>query len=136
MEKVKITTTEVLELLDLGKTREEIRDYYGLSNPDLKRLFKHPRLKGRKTKKAPGFDLEDDIVEIRTSTFVDAGMGDREPSMERDIPIIGTTVFLGTNGTAVTYPSELDNREEVELVTDVEAEEEVEERIESPEWLK
>lgn len=119
MEKVKITTTEVLELLDLGKTRDEIREHYGLSNPDLKRLFKHPRLKGRKTKKAPGFDLEDDIVEIRTSTFVDAGMGDREPSMERDVPVVG-------------YPSELDNREEVELVT---GEEEIENRAGSPEWL-
>lgn len=124
MEKVKITTTEVLELLELGKTRDEIREHYGLSNPDLKRLFKHPRLKGRKTKKAPGFDLEDDIVEIRTSTFVDAGTRDRA----------GYTVSFDPATSDTTYPQELDNREEVDLSTDVEAE--VEDRIESPEWLK
>lgn len=134
MEKVKITTGEVLELLELGKTREEIKDHYGISNSDIKKLFKHPKLKGRKTKKAPGFELEDDIVEVRTPTFVDAGIGDREPSMERDIPLTGTTVFLDTDTiTTATYPQELENREEVELVT---AEEEIENRAGNPEWLQ
>lgn len=131
MEKVKITTAEVLELLELGKSREEIQNHFGLTKPDLKKLFKHPKLKGRKTKKAPGFEIVDDfdVIVISAPPFVDAGTGDREPSMERDVFI--SRVDSTTPNT--TYPQELENREEVELVT---AEEEIENRAGSPEWLQ
>lgn len=53
--KVGINPAAVLEYLAQGKTREEIRDIYGLSNKDIKDVFQHPDLKGRKTKVAPGF---------------------------------------------------------------------------------
>ena len=53
--KVGINPAAVLEYFAQGKTREEIRDIYGLSNKDIKDVFQHPDLKGRKTKVAPGF---------------------------------------------------------------------------------
>jgi hypothetical protein len=60
-DKVKITVSSVLGMLKEGKTREEIRQHYGLSKTELKALFQHPKLKGRKTHKAPSFTLVDDL---------------------------------------------------------------------------
>ncbi len=60
MEKRVIKTSEVLELLEIGKTRKEIGEMYNLSDSDLKRLFKHPTLKGRRSKKELDFIVEDD----------------------------------------------------------------------------
>ena len=53
--RVVIYPQDVLNFLADGKTREEIRTHYNLSKGDMITLFKHPDLKGRKTKKAPGF---------------------------------------------------------------------------------
>lgn len=53
--RVVIYPQDVLNFLADGKTREEIRTHYNLSKGDMIALFKHPDLKGRKTKKAPGF---------------------------------------------------------------------------------
>lgn len=53
--RVVIDPRDVLNFLADGKTREEIRTHYNLSKGDMIALFKHPDLKGRKTKKAPGF---------------------------------------------------------------------------------
>lgn len=58
--RIKISPKDVLAFLADGKTREEIREHYGLSKSDMKRVFEHPDLKGRKTKKAPGFVFEED----------------------------------------------------------------------------
>ena len=58
----KITTSQVIALLDEGKNREEIREHFGLTPGDLKKLFSNPQLKGKKTRKAPGFIFEDDSV--------------------------------------------------------------------------
>ena len=58
--RVKVSPKDVLAFLADGKTREEIRKHYGLSKSDMKRMFEHPDLKGRKTKKAPGFVFEED----------------------------------------------------------------------------
>lgn len=72
--RVKINPKDVLALLADGKTREEVREHYNLSKGDLKKVFQHPELKGRKTKKAPGFVFEDDApsnisnTEIETTT--------------------------------------------------------------------
>lgn len=57
-----IVVSDVLKMLDEGKTREEIREHYGLSKADLTRLFKNPSLKNRKSRKKPGFILEDDVT--------------------------------------------------------------------------
>lgn len=58
--RVKVSPKAILEFLADGKTREEIREHYGLSKSDMKRVFEHPELKGRKTKKAPGFVFEEE----------------------------------------------------------------------------
>ena len=60
--RVKINPKDVLALLADGKSREEVREHYNLSKGDLKKVFQHPDLKGRKTKKAPGFVFEEDTT--------------------------------------------------------------------------
>lgn len=58
-----IKTSDVIALLNDGKTREDIREHYGLSKADLSKLFKNDALKGKKTRKAPAFVFEDDSVQ-------------------------------------------------------------------------
>lgn len=50
-----INVKDVLALLEDGKTREQIREHYGLTKRDIVLLFKHEDLKGKKTRIAPGF---------------------------------------------------------------------------------
>lgn len=59
--RIRITTSGVLNMLKEGKTREEIRNHFGLTKTELRDLFKHPKLKGRKTHRKPSFLLVDDI---------------------------------------------------------------------------
>lgn len=59
-EKPQIKVSDVLAMLNDGKTRDDIANHYGITKPDCKRLFEHPSLKGKKTKKKPGFILVDD----------------------------------------------------------------------------
>lgn len=74
MEPVQITITGILEDLQNGYTRcvgdthyeegKSIQEKYGLKKADVAQLFKHEKLKGRKTiiKKAPAFILVDDTI--------------------------------------------------------------------------
>lgn len=63
MEKIQITISSVLNDLANSMSREEIRDKYALTNPQLKQLFQHPQLKGRKTKKVSVlFEIVDDVT--------------------------------------------------------------------------
>ena len=61
MEKKKITLSQILADLDEGKTREEIGNKYELSKSEVKKMFKHPALKGKKPKKQVSFELIDDL---------------------------------------------------------------------------
>lgn len=61
--KREIKISEVLGLLDAGKSREEIAQHFNMSNGDLTVLFKHPSLKGRKAKKQRDFVVVDDVTE-------------------------------------------------------------------------
>lgn len=72
MEKVQIKVSEVLALLKAGKTRKDIAEQYGLNGVQLKDLFRHPKLKNKKTVKEIGaaFILEDDTEEIPASASV------------------------------------------------------------------
>jgi transposase len=56
-----IKVSQVLTLLNEGKSREEIADHFEISMADCKRLFQHPELKGKKAKKQPAFNLIDDV---------------------------------------------------------------------------
>lgn len=69
MEKVKLTTSQLLADLQAGLTRKEIGVKYGLNNRQVGILFQHPKLKGRKTAKI-SFDLEDDLPETEVAEQV------------------------------------------------------------------
>jgi hypothetical protein len=69
-EKKQIVISDVLDMLQEGKEREEIRLHYGLSKRDLKLLFQHPSLKGKKTKVAPAFEIVDDTVKDNNDEIV------------------------------------------------------------------
>lgn len=62
---IKLTVQQILKDLQEGQTRPEIQKKYGLTVTDLTELFKHEKLKGKKTlkKRVPGFILtdEDDV---------------------------------------------------------------------------
>lgn len=63
MEKIQITISSVLNDLANGMSREEIRDKYALTNPQLKQLFQNPNLKGKKTKQVNVlFEIVDDVT--------------------------------------------------------------------------
>lgn len=75
-EPIKITVSGILEDLKDGYTRttnekhylgdeKSIQEKYGLNKSQVKDLFDHPKLKGKKTIaiKAPAFILEDDTEE-------------------------------------------------------------------------
>lgn len=76
MREIKIS--EVLDLLEQGKTREEIQSVYALSAKELKMLFSHSKLKGKKTKKAPSFILVDDLENEEVEVL------QQNPSIEED----------------------------------------------------
>ena len=63
---LRITISEVLNLLDQGKSRKEIAEYYGRTQSDMKKMvWDHPKLKNRKAKKQySGIELEDDTEDI------------------------------------------------------------------------
>ena len=67
MSKVRVTPAMILGMLAEGKDRKQIGEELGLSGVDIKRMFQHPELKGRKVKKVvePGFVWaeEEEVVE-------------------------------------------------------------------------
>ncbi len=59
---MQIKISEILNDLTNGQTRQQIKEKYNLSTAQLKSVFAHPLLKGRKTKKVEQpIDLLDDI---------------------------------------------------------------------------
>lgn len=59
---MQIKISEILNDLTNGQTRQQIKEKYNLSTAQLKSVFAHPLLKGRKTKKVEQpIDLVDDI---------------------------------------------------------------------------
>lgn len=66
-QQVPIRIAHVQKMLRDGKTREEIGEFYGLSKADVRRLFQHEDLKGKKTHKKPGFKIiEEPILDDTT----------------------------------------------------------------------
>jgi hypothetical protein len=74
--KTQIRISEVLDLLAQGYTRTKdtkkynpeigsVEEYYNLTPADVKHLFTHPKLVGRKTltPKVFSFEIEDDTIE-------------------------------------------------------------------------
>jgi len=63
---LRITISDVLGLLDQGKSRKEIAEHYGRTQLEMKKMvWDHPKLKNRKAKKQYiGIELEDDTEDI------------------------------------------------------------------------
>jgi hypothetical protein len=63
-QKPQIKISEVQKMLKDGKTRSDIGVRYGINGTDVKALFQHPELKGRKTivKKESSFVIIDDVT--------------------------------------------------------------------------
>lgn len=63
--------SEVLDLLNNGKTRPEIAEHFGISMAECRRLFQHPDLKGKRAKTIPEkeFEFIDDREEVAPSSL-------------------------------------------------------------------
>jgi hypothetical protein len=93
MEKIQITISSVLNDLANSMSREEIRDKYALTNAQLKQLFQHPKLKGRKTKQVNVlFEIVDDVtpevVEVAEVTEVTPVVNDITNPTEEEVESI------------------------------------------------
>jgi len=60
-ERKQIKISEIIKLLENGYTRKNIAEKYDLKPIELKRLFSHPELKGKRTK-LQSFDIIDDTI--------------------------------------------------------------------------
>lgn len=74
---LRITISEVLSLLDQGKSRKEIAEHYGRTQTEMKRIvWEHPKLKNRKAKKQyTGIELEDDTEDTAAAIEVEVAQG-------------------------------------------------------------
>lgn len=74
---LRITISEVLSLLDQGKSRKEIAEHYGRTQTEMKRIvWEHPKLKNRKAKKQyTGIELEDDTEDTAAAVEVEVAQG-------------------------------------------------------------
>lgn len=69
MKEIKIGT--ILTLLEEGKTRKEIAEHLQISLSDLKTIFSHPKLKGKRQKKQKDYVLVDDTEDIVDTSATD-----------------------------------------------------------------
>lgn len=59
-----VRVSDVLEMFQNGKTREEIASHYGLTLAEAKKwIFSYPKLKNKKPHKAPKVSIIDDTVD-------------------------------------------------------------------------
>lgn len=85
-EPVKLTVKQILTDLDNGLDRREIATKYGLTFSDVKRMFKHDALKGKKVKSAPGFELIEDGYEAPKKEAAPVATSFVAPEVENPTP--------------------------------------------------
>jgi hypothetical protein len=86
--KVQLTVSGILNDLNEGLTRDGIRSKYALTAKDVTDLFKHPKLKGKKTKPAPGFSLTDDTPDEEVVNEVVAETpAETQPEVVAETPV-------------------------------------------------
>jgi transcriptional regulator len=89
---MQIKVSEVLKLLDRGLNRDEIASHYNITKKEVGILFKHPLLKGKRTKLANkvSFIVVDDIsmTEDSSPQFInrDLEISNEEGRIEADLP--------------------------------------------------
>lgn len=92
-----IGVVQVKALLEDGKTRDDIAEYYGITKGECKILFQDERLKGLKTKKKPSFTLVDDaapkeeVAEKVAPKLVDDADASDENGVDDPEPAANTT---------------------------------------------
>lgn len=86
-EKKQITVSEILSKLESGVTRDQIKEEYGLSHREMQELFRHPKLKNRKTRKEVSFELVDDTEEgDNTSEEEEVPVEETQAEVQAEIP--------------------------------------------------
>ena len=83
VEKVKLTVSGILQDLSDGLDKKGIREKYGLSATDVKRLFENPKLKGRRVRKAAAFELTDDTGEVEEKVVAKAKPAPTKPVADK-----------------------------------------------------
>lgn len=87
---VQITITEVLNDLTNGLSRHDIKAKYNLSPAQLKQIFSHPKLKGKKAKKAEVMiDLIDDTITAEVTPVVNNSYA----TIEKVVEEVGQDLF-------------------------------------------
>ena len=89
---LRITISDVLGLLDQGKSRKEIAEHYGRTQLEMKKMvWDHPKLKNRKAKKQyVGIELEDDTEDINDVVRPPAVPGEETTTTE---PVVEATML-------------------------------------------
>ena len=92
---LRITISEVLSLLDQGKSRKEIAEHYGRTQTEMKRIvWEHPKLKNRKAKKQyTGIELEDDTEDTAAAVEVEVAQGQGPAPVYQDAQPEQTNAF-------------------------------------------
>lgn len=85
MSKKKIRVSEVLDLLAQGKKRPEIARELDITMADCRKLFQHPKLKGKKAMKPTEFVLEDDTEEGETPVVDPTVVDENEPQLSNEV---------------------------------------------------
>lgn len=105
----RITISGVLALLDEGKDRKEIAEYYGKTQAEMNReVWNHPKLKGKKAKKqhAPTIMLEDDTEPGAEEVAPEVTPAPDSPAQEEEAPVTEEAPAADAAGTPVgqTWP--------------------------------
>ncbi len=87
-----ITVTMILEDLDNGIDRNGIKDKYGLQSWEVKQMFEHPTLKGKKARKVRklSFNFVDDTTPDPNQTSIDVEASDVDVHTEASMIVEAT----------------------------------------------
>jgi hypothetical protein len=96
-----ITVTMILEDLDNGTDRNGIKDKYGLQAWEVKQMFEHPALKGKKARKVRklSFNFVDDTVTDPNQTSIPVEAPDVDVYQEAMSTIAATPELQNVDGT-------------------------------------
>jgi hypothetical protein len=96
-----ITVTMILEDLDNGIDRNGIKDKYGLQAWEVKQMFEHPALKGKKARKVRklSFNFVDDTVTDPNQTSIPVEGPDVDVHTEASMIVEATPELQNVDGT-------------------------------------
>ena len=96
-----ITVTMILEDLDNGIDRNGIKDKYGLQAWEVKQMFEHPALKGKKARKVRklSFNFVDDTVTDPNQTSISVEGPDVDVHTEASMIVEATPELQNVEGT-------------------------------------